>query len=55
VQIRYYSFPFDVRIIAWIDDSDIASKRVFTLMLFVATLTNQAKKETAPMLAIPTQ
>ena len=39
----------------WIDDSDIASKRVFTLMLFITTLTNQANSAKAPVLTIPTQ
>lgn len=39
----------------WIENSDIASKRVFTLMLFVTTLTNQAKEQNVPMLTIPTQ
>ena len=39
----------------WIDDSDIASKRVFTLMLFITTLTNQANSAQAPVLTIPTQ
>ena len=39
----------------WIDNSDLASKRVFTLMLFITTLTNQAKDANAPVLTIPTQ
>lgn len=39
----------------WIDNSDIASKRVFTLMLFITTLTNQANTQNAPVLTIPTQ
>jgi len=39
----------------WIDSSDIASKRVFTLMLFMTTLTNQAESSDAPVLTIPTQ
>ncbi len=39
----------------WIDNSDIASKRVFTLMLFITTLTNQANSAQAPVLTIPTQ
>lgn len=39
----------------WIDNSDIASKRVFTLMLFITTLTNQANDENEPVLTIPTQ
>ncbi len=39
----------------WIDHSDIASKRVFTLMLFITTLTNQANDANAPVLTIPTQ
>jgi hypothetical protein len=39
----------------WIENNDIASKRVFTLMLFITTLTNQASDENAPVLTIPTQ
>ena len=39
----------------WIEDSDIVSKRVFTLMLFITTLTNQATQSNAPVLTIPTQ
>jgi hypothetical protein len=38
----------------WIDNADISSKRVFTLMLFITTLTNQAKDQNAPVLTIPT-
>ena len=39
----------------WIEDSDLASKRVFTLMLFITTLTSQASDDNAPVLTIPTQ
>ena len=39
----------------WIDHEDLPSKRVFTLMLFITTLTNQAKDANAPVLTIPTQ
>ena len=39
----------------WIDNSDLTSKRVFTLMLFITTLTNQANDANAPVLTIPTQ
>ena len=39
----------------WIENSDIASKRIFTLMLFITTLTNQANSAKAPVLTIPTQ
>jgi hypothetical protein len=39
----------------WIENSDITSKRVFTLMLFITTLTNQANSAQAPVLTIPTQ
>lgn len=39
----------------WIDNADMASKRVFTLMLFMTTLTNQAESADAPVLTIPTQ
>ncbi len=46
VQAKYQGYWY------WIDNSDIASKRVFTLMLFITTLTNQAN---APVLTIPTQ
>jgi hypothetical protein len=35
--------------------ADLASKRVFTLMLFITTLTNQASDDHAPVLTIPTQ
>jgi hypothetical protein len=38
----------------WIDHEDLQSKRVFTLMLFLTTLTNRASSETAPVLTIPT-
>lgn len=38
----------------WIDHEDLRSKRVFTLMLFMTTLTNRAGTETAPVLTIPT-
>jgi hypothetical protein len=38
----------------WIENSDMPSKRVFTLMLFITTLTNQAKDANAPVLTIPT-
>jgi len=38
----------------WIDHEDLPSKRVFTLMLFMTTLTNRAGVENAPVLTIPT-
>jgi hypothetical protein len=38
----------------WIDHQDLASKQVFTLMLFLTTLTNRRGSETAPVLTIPT-
>jgi len=38
----------------WIDHEDLASKRVFTLMLFLTTLTNRAGIENVPVLTIPT-
>jgi len=38
----------------WIDHEDITSKRVFTLMLFMTTLTNRSGTENAPVLTIPT-
>ena len=37
-----------------IENSDMPSKRVFTLMLFITTLTNQAKAGNQPVLTIPT-
>ena len=39
----------------WIENNDMPSKRVFTLMLFITTLTNQASDQNAPVLTIPTQ
>lgn len=38
----------------WIDHEDLSSKRVFTLMLFMTTLTHQGGGEVAPVLTIPT-
>jgi len=38
----------------WIENSDLRSKRVFTLMLFLTTLTNYAGDQNAPVLTIPT-
>jgi len=38
----------------WIDHEDLDSKRVFTLMLFLTTLTNRSGDEAAPVLTIPT-
>jgi hypothetical protein len=38
----------------WIDHNDLRSKRVFTLMLFITTLTNQPANQNAPVLTIPT-
>ena len=38
----------------WIDHEDMNSKRVFTLMLFMTTLTNRSGTENAPVLTIPT-
>ena len=38
----------------WIDNEDLISNRVFTLMLFMTTLTNQSGTENAPVLTIPT-
>lgn len=38
----------------WIDHEDIASKRVFNLMMFLTTLTNRAGDKNAPVLTIPT-
>jgi len=47
-QVRYEGYWY------WIENSDLLSKRVFTLMLFMTTLTNQAKDANAPVLTIPT-
>jgi len=38
----------------WIDHTDIASKGVFLLMLFLTTLTDGGDDQTAPVLTIPT-
>ena len=38
----------------WIENDDLHSKRVFTLMLFLTTLTNYAGEQNAPVLTIPT-
>ena len=38
----------------WIENDDLTSKRVFTLMLFLTTLTNTSGDENAPVLTIPT-
>jgi len=38
----------------WIDNEDLSSKRVFTLMLFMTTLTNSGGNGPAPVLTIPT-
>jgi len=38
----------------WIDPADLRSKQVFTLMLFLNTLTNNGDETTNPVLTIPT-
>lgn len=38
----------------WIENDDLQSKRVFTLMLFLTTLTNAGSDSQAPVLTIPT-
>jgi hypothetical protein len=38
----------------WIDHDDLQSKQVFTLMLFLTTLTDRAGTDAAPVLTIPT-
>jgi len=48
-QVKYEDYWY------WIENSDLPSKRVFTLMLFITTLTNQAGDQKAPVLTIPTQ
>ena len=47
-QIKYEDYWY------WIENSDMASKRVFVLMLFITTLTNQSGDLRAPVLTIPT-
>lgn len=38
----------------WIDDTDLESKKVFVLMLFLTTLTNRSDPGIGPVLTIPT-
>jgi hypothetical protein len=38
----------------WIENEDLKSKRVFTLMLFLTTLTHTDRNQPAPVLTIPT-
>jgi hypothetical protein len=38
----------------WIDNTDLVSKRVFILMLFLTTLTNRSESGRGPVLTIPT-
>jgi hypothetical protein len=47
-RIKYHDYWY------WIEDEDLQSKRVFTLMLFLTTLTNYAGEKQAPVLTIPT-
>ena len=47
-QIKYKGYWY------WIENDDLLSKRVFTLMLFLTTLTNYAGEKNAPVLTIPT-
>ena len=47
-QVRYEGYWY------WIENADLTSKCVFTLMLFMTTLTNQATDPNAPVLTIPT-
>ena len=46
--IRYGNYWY------WIENNDIDSKRVFTLMLFITTVTNTATDKNAAVLTIPT-
>ena len=39
----------------WIDDRDMASKRLFSFLMFVFTLVETGSKQAAPVLTIPTQ
>ena len=39
----------------WIDDRDMASKRLFSFLMFIFTLVETGGKESAPVLTIPTQ
>ena len=48
------TFPGHVNNLYWIEHDDLASKRVFVLMLFLTTLTNKGSDENQPVLTIPT-
>jgi hypothetical protein len=37
----------------WIDDKDFASKRLFSLIMFLFTLTETGDKQGAPIITIP--
>ena len=47
-QIKYKDYWY------WIDNDDLMSKRVFTLMLFLTTLTNNSGNDRGAVLTIPT-
>ena len=37
----------------WIDDKDLASKQIFSFMMFVFTLVETGGKEGAPVVTVP--
>ena len=47
-EIKYQGYWY------WIENSDLNSKSVFSLMLFLTTLTNRASGDQGPVLTIPT-
>lgn len=47
-EIKYQDYWY------WIDETDIDSKRVFVMMLFLTTLTNRVDSNVGPLLTIPT-
>ena len=38
----------------WIDDRDWISKRIFSLIMFLFTLTEKPEKEGVPIITVPT-
>jgi len=39
----------------WIDDNDLASKHVFSLIMMLFTMVDSGPKENQPVLTIPTR
>jgi len=37
----------------WIDDKDFASKRLFSFIMFLFTLTDTGEKQGAPIITVP--